>query len=97
MVTRKVPARVGRLAQREVAPHENCAPVKALFWLVLQAHKQTVLLIGPITTIPLVVKHICFSLFAAVIKRVTYFACIDPCAVVPTLVRVKNNKDFTWE
>lgn len=54
-------AGAGRTAQREAALHENCAPVKALFWLVLRAHKQTVLFIGSITVTPLVVKHICFS------------------------------------
>lgn len=52
-------------------------PVSALFCLVLHSQKQTALLIGSITVTPFVVKHICFSFSALVIKRVTYFACID--------------------
>ena len=75
-------AGAGRTAQREAAPHENCAPVKALFWLVFQAHKQTALLIGSITVTPLVVQHTRFSFSTTVIKRVTYFACIDCCIAV---------------
>lgn len=93
-------AGVGRTAQGEAAPHENCAPVKALFWLVLRAHKQTELFIGSVTVTPLAVKHICFFLSLLVIKRVTYFACIDCClymCIIPTPARVKNNKDFTGE
>lgn len=74
---RKVPGRAGQ--HREAAPHENCAPFKALFWLVLRAHKQTVLFIGPVTVTPLVVRHICFFFSTTLIKRVTYFACIHCC------------------
>lgn len=75
MVMRKVPGRAGP----EAALHENRPPVRALFWLLLRAHKQTALLIGCVTVTPLVVKHICFPFSATVIKRVTYFAYIDCC------------------
>ncbi len=71
-----------RIAQREAAPHENRAPSRLCFGLVLRAHKQTALLIGSITVTPLVVKHICFSFSTTVIKRVTYFACINCCIAV---------------
>lgn len=54
-------------------------PSRLCFGLVLQAHKQTALLIGSIIVTPLVVKHICFSFSTTVIKRVTYFACINCC------------------
>lgn len=47
-------AGVGRTAQRQPRM-KIVAPVKALFWLVLQALKQTALPIGSVSLTPLVV------------------------------------------
>lgn len=64
-VTRKVPGRAGQHRRRPPCM-KIVAPVKALFWLLLQAHKQTALLIGPITH--LVGQYNRFSFSTTVIK-----------------------------
>lgn len=98
-------AGVGRTAQGETAPHEYCALVKALFWSVLRAHKQTALLIGPITVTPLALKHICFSFLyysdktcdLLCMHRLQHLLCSHILLfIIPTPTRVKNNKRFHW-